>query len=65
MTWVPSITRVSVSDAQVIVIASDGLWDNVDSSEVASLLRDYEDPQSAADALIEHVNGLCEVCQRS
>jgi serine/threonine protein phosphatase PrpC len=57
--WDPTITSFSTDDTEVLIVASDGLWDNVSSDEVSSILRDYEEPQSAADALIEHVNGLC------
>lgn len=55
VTAAPEITRTSLKDAEFIILASDGLWDYVQSSEavriVRNQLRQHGDAQRACEVL--------------
>jgi len=63
VTWEPEIRRRYIAEDydQVLVLASDGLWDNCDCAEVASILVAHDNPISAANALVASVASLCNV----
>uniref|UniRef100_M4B5V9 PPM-type phosphatase domain-containing protein n=1 Tax=Hyaloperonospora arabidopsidis (strain Emoy2) TaxID=559515 RepID=M4B5V9_HYAAE len=48
---VKELTRTE--EDQYLVLASDGVWDTVSNDEVAQLVLKYEDPQTAAQHLME------------
>uniref|UniRef100_A0AAV1UR60 PPM-type phosphatase domain-containing protein n=1 Tax=Peronospora matthiolae TaxID=2874970 RepID=A0AAV1UR60_9STRA len=48
---VKQLTRTK--EDQYLVLASDGVWDTVSNEEVAQLVLKYEDPQTAAQHLME------------
>lgn len=50
----PEITTHTItSDDHFLILASDGLWDVVSSKTAARIAASYQDPQQAADALVQ------------
>ena len=50
----PEVKQVTrTEEDQYLVLASDGVWDTVSNDDVAQLVLKYEDPQTAAQHVME------------
>lgn len=53
----PQVKRLKLTDAdQFLVIASDGLWENLSDAEVRDIVVYHKNPKHAANALIERIS---------
>eukprot|EP01122_Echinamoeba_exundans_P008654 TRINITY_DN2905_c0_g1_i1.p1 TRINITY_DN2905_c0_g1~~TRINITY_DN2905_c0_g1_i1.p1 ORF type:complete len:386 (-),score=88.10 TRINITY_DN2905_c0_g1_i1:45-1202(-) len=53
----PSVKRVKLtSNDQFIVLATDGLWENLSDAEVRDIVVEHGNPKHAANALIERIS---------
>lgn len=53
VSWMPEVNEFEISDAdEWLVIASDGLWDELDVHKVEKILKDYHEAEAAQAALL-------------